>query len=262
MNKPEPREIVYLAGNCDWRILRDGPALRLRRQQHTDQLLPLRRIAHINSLGPINWDSAALLGCASHGITVHFCSHKGERLGCFNPARPARTSVIGEALEQAIQHPQLYPFLRSWMRAQKRIALNRLKLEECKDLSTRQRTALACQWLGQYSRGALKRTWRQLELLLETDLHHRLWEQGIESHSTACKIRGIDIAQEISEGILLQLMPAMLNQFDQLTVPRQGKLKPDFAVAVKLHQQLKRKIERTLDEYLFQLHHALLEAQT
>jgi len=254
------REIVYLRGNADWRLVIDGPALRLKRPRQSDQLLPLRRIRQINSHGAIHWDTQALMGCARYGIPVYFCNLDGEMLARFLPPSAPMLEDLGELLEACATDPECSRKLHRWIQAQRRIAQNRLAAGTERLADRRRRSEWAAGNTPGLSRPAYKKAWRQLECFLECDLRRTLWQQGLEPAGESLILRGLPLEELLAEILILQLMPDMLQGFPALAARKGKRLeKIRFEQVVSLHHRMRSAIERNLDRLMHQLHLHLLE---
>ncbi len=84
------RKALYIDGHGATRVLRDGPALRLRVAQHADLLVPLRRVCRVVVMGSVTWSSQALRGCLDASIPVSFLDQDGRLRG--NLVSPASTT--------------------------------------------------------------------------------------------------------------------------------------------------------------------------
>lgn len=78
--------LVFLNGNRGLRVLRDGPALRIRAPQTADRLYPLTRIDTIWVTGPVEWQAAAWQACIRSAISVYFFDGRGHFIGELRPA--------------------------------------------------------------------------------------------------------------------------------------------------------------------------------
>lgn len=260
MNTSSPqREPAYLRGNADWRILADGPALRVRQPRRSDQLLPLRRIRRIHSQGPIRWESAALLACARAGVPVHFCNREGELLGRFLPPMPPKPATLGEQIDLALGSVNRARSLHRWLEAQRRIQHNRLPPKPAGEHGP-PREARALSLLPHCARGPLRRAWRQLESLIRCDLEQRLIGQGWDPANSDGALHGIDLPSELAALLLDRLFPRCLDAFGALPKPDHGRIKPRFHQTVEMHHRLARSIERQTDQLLFELHRHLIDS--
>ncbi|EIC21503.1 CRISPR-associated endonuclease Cas1 [Thiorhodovibrio frisius] len=69
---------LYLAAGSDTRVLLDGRALSIQRDERAEQIFPLARIGRVHSSTRVQWTSEALLACAARGISVIFVTDDGE----------------------------------------------------------------------------------------------------------------------------------------------------------------------------------------
>ncbi len=256
MNNSCPQtEAAFLRGNADWRILRDGPALRVRRPGRSDQLLPLRRIHRIHSLGPIHWDTDALLACAEAGVPVYFCTREGDTPGRFLPATPRPLPSLGESLSHCLQSVTQTQRLIAWIDARQTILGNRKP--HCGSAEQRLHTAL--EQLTHCARHPLKKAWHQLESLIRCALEHQLWQQGYDPIDLHSRLHGFHLEQLLAQLLLGELTPHMLRGFARLQKPPAGLIKPDFHRVVRIYHQLQARIQEAIDQLLYDLHHHLLE---
>jgi len=68
---------LYIATGSDTRVVLDGPALCVQREERAEQFFPLQRIARVHSSDRVDWSTRALLACAEQGINVLFISEEG-----------------------------------------------------------------------------------------------------------------------------------------------------------------------------------------
>ncbi|MYJ23119.1 MAG: hypothetical protein F4101_07050 [Nitrospira sp. SB0673_bin_12] len=72
------RKAFYIDGHRAARVMRDGPALRVRMLQRADLLIPFHRLCRVVVMGPVVWSSQALRGCIDASIPVSFLSRNGR----------------------------------------------------------------------------------------------------------------------------------------------------------------------------------------
>ncbi len=72
------RRMLFIDARGGVRVLRDGPALRLRRKRFADRLYPLRRLSSVWVNGQVEWQTAALLACAEYDVPVSFFDGLGR----------------------------------------------------------------------------------------------------------------------------------------------------------------------------------------
>lgn len=68
---------LYIATGSDTRVVLEGPALCVQREERAEQLFPLQRIARVHSSDRVDWSTPALMACAELGITVLFIRDDG-----------------------------------------------------------------------------------------------------------------------------------------------------------------------------------------
>lgn len=94
------RRALYIDGHSATRVLRDGPALRIRMPQRADFLIPLRRVCRVVVMGVVPWSSQALCGCIDALIPVSFLTRDGRWQGSLlAPDAVTRTHGIVSALD-------------------------------------------------------------------------------------------------------------------------------------------------------------------
>ncbi|WP_160330977.1 CRISPR-associated endonuclease Cas1 [Marichromatium gracile] len=104
---------LYLAPDDETWVGLDGPALRVARRSSAPLLFPLQRIGRIHSNLRVDWEMAALLACAEHGIPVVFIDDDGavqaRLLG-----RPGGRDELSARLLEFLLRPEASGMLQHW----------------------------------------------------------------------------------------------------------------------------------------------------
>ncbi len=115
---------LYLDGQNATRVLRDGPALRVRRAGAADALFPLGRLGRVVVRGQVEWQTSALLACAEGGVPVAFLNAQG-RLRARVVGDPPSPDVAGitSSFRVLLHGPGGRERYRDWVRAHLRRAV-------------------------------------------------------------------------------------------------------------------------------------------
>lgn len=98
-----PRKPLYLRNSPGLRVVLDGAALCVRQVAKAVMRFPLARLARVVNSGEVDWDCAALLGCAEAGVPVVFLHRDGT----------VRGYLFGRDARSRDQHDLLYTRLRA-----------------------------------------------------------------------------------------------------------------------------------------------------
>lgn len=109
-------------------VLREGPALRLRREGAADVFMPLPRLARVVVHGTrVQWRTEALTACAQAGVPVIFLGPRGVALAiCLPLALPAQRQGLAAILEMAASRTDLAAWLENLLRSWERQAIRAL----------------------------------------------------------------------------------------------------------------------------------------
>lgn len=112
---------LYVAG-AETRVERDGPALRIARPGRAERWFPLRTVSQVVSATQVEWETAALLGCAEHGISVSFLDEQGtvqaRLLG-----RAGERLELRQRLADFLLRPDWRALYGQWLTAVERMAV-------------------------------------------------------------------------------------------------------------------------------------------
>jgi hypothetical protein len=114
-------------------VLRDGPALCVRRDGLADRLFPFARISRIVVSGAVEWETAALLEVLEQGIPIVFLGRHGHVRGYCLGAQPRRAGLEAR-IEAFLDRPDWAERYADWYRAAERRSVlwivRRLRLPE------------------------------------------------------------------------------------------------------------------------------------
>ncbi|NEX22433.1 hypothetical protein G3480_19335 [Thiorhodococcus mannitoliphagus] len=111
---PEDGRPLYLAPSEETWVGLDGPALRVSKLEHADQLFPLRRIGRIHTNRRVDWEMKALLACADQGIPVIFMDDEGQVMARLL-GRPGERDELRNRLIAFLLRPESLGMLQHWM---------------------------------------------------------------------------------------------------------------------------------------------------
>lgn len=114
---------LYLDGHGCLRVLRDGPALRIRQRDVCDRLYPLRHLLQVVVCGPVEWSTNALLACTEASVPVIFLRADGSLRGRVLGELAADPLLdLNLALETFLELPEGPVRYRAWFSAMSRQA--------------------------------------------------------------------------------------------------------------------------------------------
>lgn len=160
---------LYLQGSHGLAVRLDGPALRVLRPAHADQLFPLTRLSRVVLSGAGEWSTAALLACAEHGISVTFLDRDGGVRAYLFGDCGSRESLF-HRLRDLLERPDWRGRYVDWCRGMesharralcRRIGLDPSRAHELalsRNLETIKRryaSAAVCRWVEQHLYGWL-----------------------------------------------------------------------------------------------------------
>lgn len=120
-------QTLYLEGSGPIAVLREGPALRLRRPEQADVYTPLARLARVVARSEVHWRAGALEACLAAGVAVVFLDRAGEALGaCVPAAAPSWRSDLPGLLDVACTLPGFEGRMADLFRALEREAIRDL----------------------------------------------------------------------------------------------------------------------------------------
>lgn len=262
----EPRSILYMEGKGKTGVVRDGPALRIRKQAQADQIIPLRRILLVNSFGSVCWETGALLACSDAGIDINFCRQNGTvRASLHGDFSPIEASQLAEKLTSNLQDPEKTESLRQWMKNYRdrkthgcMVCLwgeyRKVNPEKINDLleNTGKRYMNSRQW---------KKHYKIMLTLITTDITGKLHTDGIDAQSPLLRLRNINLVREISTTVFRGIIPGLLEKLSQRTEKQkqQDVKRGIFHNAIRCHGAFSHKITSAYNEYIIHMHRHLLE---
>lgn len=104
---------LYIVPMGDTRVVLDGPALCVAREERAPQLFPLRRLSRVYSSDRADWTSEALLACAAAGVPVVFIDEAGEVVARIL-GRPGQRDELCNRLTEFLLLPQAIGMYRHW----------------------------------------------------------------------------------------------------------------------------------------------------
>jgi hypothetical protein len=105
---------LYLAPGGDTRVVLDGPALCVQREERAEQLFPLQRIGRVYSSTRVQWTTEALLACAGRGIGVLFVDEQGE-ISARLLGRPGERDEMRLRFSEFMLLPQAPDMYQHWL---------------------------------------------------------------------------------------------------------------------------------------------------
>jgi len=216
-NQPvEPAaKTLYLDGRQPLRVLRDGPALRVRAPASADRLFPLHRLRQVVVSGRVEWCTDALLVCADANIPISFLAGEG-RLRARLLAADTGSSIInlGDALEMMLDRPDGHQAYLDWVSGCAHQA--RLQLVHSADRGVwPTQPAVMRKMLFERARHYvrapdLRRFDRQLNALLNAHLSQLLYSSGIACDSALLAVRDINLIRDFGNILIWHLQNAKL----------------------------------------------------
>lgn len=259
----QSKQQLVIMGRDSPHIVLDGPALRVKKKQHADQIIPLRRINQISSFGACKWETNALLACSDNNIAIHFCRQDGSIRAQLQP--PIKTSInipIQQLLEKNLNSYQAGKEFNQRLKNLQRIAINRAQHRMAKQYSVKEidsDNSLVDRIAQHYINSV---GWRKLKhifhALIKADVTSNLWRDNIQPRQAVFELHQIDLIAHLSHIIYCDIMPSILNKLIQERVSRQ-KINVMSATVVGLHQANKSKLQSLYNENLLDIHRSLLE---
>ncbi|MFQ5660359.1 MAG: CRISPR-associated endonuclease Cas1 [Gammaproteobacteria bacterium] len=259
---------LYLDGHRRLRVLLDGPALRIRRDDSADHLFPLRHLVQVVTCGPVEWSISALLACAEASVPVIFFRANG----CL------RARVLGEqacdrlldldlALSALLDQPSGPDRYNEWIQArtqQARLKFLHMAGRRCAviESSTVQRLIQNRARLHVRA-GELRRFDRQIYGLLQVNIDTLMREYGLDPDRAGLTVQGIDITRDFTNILIWSLQSKKLRYFKRLhgQARRKGNAlaRLDWFQAVQFIEQNAGHITDQFRETIKQFHAHLLE---
>ncbi|NKN34647.1 CRISPR-associated endonuclease Cas1 [Marichromatium bheemlicum] len=221
---------LYIAPADETWVGLDGPALRVTRLSGAPQLFPLQRIGRIQSNQRVDWETAALLACAEHGIPVVFIDDEGavqaRLLG-----RPGLRDELSTRLLEFLLRPEALGMFEHWCgqhgaRAARWAAFKlRMKGEKARRLSPREVRNRINDSAEAYAgaRDAL-RTRQWLRTLAYGWMESHLRDLGLGRTTELSQVGQPQLASELTDILFWYLEPARLGWLKrrQLAAARKG----------------------------------------
>jgi hypothetical protein len=251
------------------RVLRDGPALRVRRERSSDQLFPLRRLSRVVVQGPAEWDTAALLGCAEAGIPIVFLGADGlVRATVAGAVVKHAAHPLNSLFDELCEEPARIPAYRDWVAGLSQQARHDVVREHGKHtwpLEAQALLALFDEKTENFVRSAdLKKFSARVTGMLRALVSSHLVHTGIAAHRPALAVAELDLITDLSNILSWALLPRRLVYIRRLSraAERAGNsfavLKP--ADAARFFESQTARIAQALEVLLRRLHIRLQEA--
>jgi hypothetical protein len=206
---------LYLDAATVVRVMRDGPALRVRVRDRADRLFPLRRIERIVNLGTVPWDTDALLAAADAGISVSFVGRDGA----------LRATLNGDVRDCLIDLTLLFDFLldridgaeryHRWVAAQAQLARLETVHAPGRGAATANPKNLDRIIAGRVRPHVVMKTWRrftrQVHGIVRTACNSLLREHGLDTQHAVLRAARIDVANDLTAVLLWGLRNAMVS---------------------------------------------------
>ncbi len=266
MNELLP-QTLYLKGSSGTKIVKDGPALRIKTRKNSDQLIPFRRIERIHSFGNVQWQMEALLGCADNQIQILFCRQNGELRASLHTETGLDYIInMPEHLGKCLDSTEGAAILKRWLILQQQQSRYKCIHQVRQNFSQALYKSFE-QLVHHLVMPYLKQPeWKKCQQLMmahiRCDICHKLSQQGIQTDMPFLKLHHIQLLNEISISVEAELLPSLLQQVRKLKKIRERKMSKNidiFRQVVGWHQQLCHEITEQCDNYILHLHRLLLE---
>jgi len=244
-------------------IILDGPALRVKQNEKSDQIIPIRRITNITSYGNAKWETNALLACTEKGIDIHFCKQNGDiRAHLMSPMQNHQYSPINELIQNQIRGVKASDNFKQWMKNERQIQKNKMtkKLAKQHGIKAKHITNtliddLARKQLNSYSWKKLKHiTYAQIK----AEVSSNLWKDNINPSLPIFQLHQIDLVSYISAHIYQIIMPKIMTKLPKRKQPKE-KIKLSVGLVIQLQQNENQKLQDLYNECILSIHHKLLE---
>ena len=213
---PRPRgdaRPLYIVPAGDTRVVLDGPALCVAREERSPQLFPLRRLSRVYSSDRADWTSEALLACAAAGVAVVFIDESGEVVARVL-GRPGERDELYGRLVEFLLLPQATGMYRHWREDLRRRAAwwAGVKLAvpvglrgpgPCRDWINREAVRYAGQAGGEHSG-------QWLRSLAFNWMHGHLQDLGLGRNSELAQAGGPQLAKDLADILMWYLEPARI----------------------------------------------------
>lgn len=261
----ESRQQAIIMGQGDTHVVLDGPALRIKKPQLADQVIPLRRINRVSSFGACKWETSALLACSDNHIPVHFCRQDGTiRAQLLPPIRTCHYIPVQKLLEQHIKSYQAGQEFNQCLKNQRQLAINQAQHHLAKQYGISQ-PAPEQNLLDRIATEKINSPgWKKLKhillALIKSDVSGMLWRDNIQPGQPIFELHQIDLVGHLTTIIYWDIMPRLLNRLKGNKQTGQ-KIKIGAATVADLHHQQQDKIQHAYNRALLQVHRTLLESK-
>ncbi len=204
-------------------VLLDGPALRLRRPETADALVPLSRLSRVLVRGQVHWRTEALAACMDAGVPVVFLAPSGKPRGaCVPLAPPSYRSDLPGLLDAAAARPDFEPLLVDWFRALEREAIRalvrdkRLSSDPANRLRDLRPASVRALCLARSKHPITAELASAFDGLARTFVIEELVRHGIGPRFLSARTGGFDLPGAIAAVLTWSLWPALWRLADYL----------------------------------------------
>ncbi len=222
-NQPvEPvAKTLYLDGRQPLRILRDGPALRVRASASADRLFPLYRLRRVVVSGRVEWCTDALLACADANIPISFLASEGRlRARLLAPAARSLVIAFDDALEMMLDTSDGRQGYLDWVSGCAHQARLQLVHSADRGLWPTQPAVMRRMLFARASHYVrapdLRRFDRRLNALLNAHLSQLLGSSGVVFDSAVLALQDIDLVRDFANILIWRLQNTKLGFLKRL----------------------------------------------
>ncbi|MEA3411984.1 MAG: CRISPR-associated endonuclease Cas1 [Pseudomonadota bacterium] len=198
---------LYLSGDAGTIVMRDGPALKVRRPGVAERNFPLRRLLRVMVSGQVRWDTSALMACADARVPVSFVRADGTvraRLANGSGGRRGLLDLNG-TLRIFLDENERVRIYRDWIDACARNERLRLVYEAQRGAWPTQpqvlRRLLFNRVKDQARANDVRRFDRNFRALLADLVQDRLGGLGVDTELPVLAVNEIDLVRDFA-GIL------------------------------------------------------------
>lgn len=259
---------LYIAGQSQLRVLRDGPALRIRTPRSADCLFPLRRLRRIVVSGHVDWCTDALLACADAKIQISFLTGNGVlRARLLGPAPSSSLIALGDAFEMLLEQTDGFRTYQDWIQGCAQQARRRLLHESNHAYYTMRASELRRLLFERARRHArapdLRRFDRRVYALLVAHLSQLLAESGLNCDNPVFALHGADLMRDFANILIWHFQIAKLQFLKRLFTRalRNGCALPSLPMtsAAGFYEERAAGVEVAFDRLIHRFHRYLLE---
>jgi len=259
---------LYLTGDASVMVLRDGPAIRVRKRGSADRSFPLRRLRRVLVTGQIRWETDALLACADARVPVCFIRGDGSVRARFgNGGGVRRVLDLNATLEIFLDNAINARAYHEWVEACARN--ERLKLVYEADRGawpTRPPVLrrLLFERARPYARANdLRRFEQHVHALIHALVQERLEAIGVDTDLPALVVNGIDLVKDFCGILEWGVANARLGYVrrEAASARRQGMRFPDldWRAAARFVETNESRVVDRFDTLFRRLHQYMLE---